>query len=242
MKWDDEIAEMDLSDIEKDGLQVFRNYERTFRSHRAKKAIETADLDFDLEGFQADIANIESSPIVTAILASASVADELLRAMFQRHGHARLQMRDMLAPLGPLGDFNKRLKVAALAEFIDEDDLAFFDELRKLRNSIAHSRRPKEPTRAQIERVIQVAPEWLDALVAHERIHLPTDDRHTETVLKAGMVMHLSKLAWMTLLGPLAKQAGLSVSTFIDQPPPIFGDLARCGIYSATGLLNAEIS
>jgi len=37
MDWDPDIAALKLSDVEKNGLQVHRNYSRAFEKHRNKR-------------------------------------------------------------------------------------------------------------------------------------------------------------------------------------------------------------
>jgi hypothetical protein len=80
---------------------------------------------------------------------------------------------------------------------------------------------------------------WLDALIGHERVSLDVVDRESEAVLKAGMAMHLSKLAWQTLLAPLARQAGLPTSALLESPPIIFTGISKIGVLTATRLLGA---
>ncbi len=228
--WDPDIAELDLDDFEKNGLQQYRNYTRAFQRKRAERIGEDADLvEFDLATFETDLEAIASSGASGAVLSGIAIADDLLLDMFKREKRERLQVDSLLGPLGPLGDFNKRLKVAALVSLIDADDLVFFDELRKIRNGIAHSRRPHSPSSAQIEQLIEAAPHWLEAFETDESLVVENPERHTEAILKASIVMHLSKLAWRSILGPLAQEAQVPISMLLEKPPPIFKQISKVG-------------
>jgi hypothetical protein len=173
-----------------------------------------------------------------AILAAVAIADELLTEMFRRERRERLKVADMLGPLGPLGDFNKRLKVAALAGLIDEEDLTFFDELWKIRNRIAHSTDPRPPTGQQIKAVIASAPDWIEVMLAERQVQ--DIDRTSDQALKAAIIVHLAKLAWGTLLRPLARKADVPLMVLLEKPqrPAVFIRLAQIGIYRAEALLR----
>lgn len=236
---DADIEALDLDEAEKWGLQLHRNYTKAFQRRRAEKIGEEAsNLKFDFDGFEAYIDAIIPASLEHAILAAVAVADQLLVEMFQRERRERLKVADLLGPLGPLGDFNKRLKVAALADLIDEDDLTFFDELRKLRNRIAHSPHPSPPTGQQVKSVINSAPEWLDTMI--EEYQLPDVDRTSERTLKAAIILHLAKLAWGTLLRPLARRADVPLMVLLEKPrrPAVFVRFAKLGVYRAEPLLR----
>ncbi|MDQ4086839.1 MAG: hypothetical protein M3177_02305 [Pseudomonadota bacterium] len=241
-KIDDDIERMELGELEKHLLQMHRNYTKAFQRRRAEELGKTVSrIGFDFDGFEGDLAAIENKRLENAILAAVAVADDLLAAMCRRQSKDGGEVKALLGPLGPLGDFNKRLKVAALAGFIDTNDLAFFDGLRKLRNPIAHSSRPKPPNRDQIARLIDSAPEWLDALIAEGRVPAGVD-RGSETTLKAAIFVHLAKLAWGTILTPLAKQAEVPLAILLEEKvrPEAFVRLSKLGVSRAVALLTAS--
>jgi len=235
---DRDIATLELDDVEKSLLQMHRNYTKAFQ----RKAAETIDKQtagtFDIAEFEGDLGFIASAPLDRAVLATVTLADTLLEAMYKRDARPRLQMSQMLGPLGPLGDFNRRLKVAALSEFIDEDDLTFFDELRKLRNRIAHGKRPSSPTAQQIRQVVSDDPVWLSALA--ERGSVSSDiDLGSEAILRASMLLQVAKLAWGTLLRPRAMKAGVPLGIMIEERPALFLEISRVGTRAAINVLKA---
>ncbi|HRD47290.1 MAG TPA: hypothetical protein PLF78_12490 [Caulobacter sp.] len=238
--WDDDIGSLSLSDVEKNGLQVFRNYTNAFQKQAAKDVAAAAgEVLFDTDQLSDDLAEIALSEPIIAVLQAAAVADELLKDMFQREGRKNLKPEPLLGPLGPLGDFNKRLKIAALAGFIDDNDLTFFDELRQVRNRIAHSRRARAPTKEQVRRIIDATPCWLDAFERERGVKIEGPLRYSEAIFKAAIVMHLAKLAWGSVLTPLARKANLPVTALINQSP-LFADISRLGVTTALALIETE--
>jgi hypothetical protein len=236
---DPDIERLALDSAEKALLQMHRNYTKAFQRKRAEQVGEEASqLGFDFERFEADLDAIEQGGLEHALLAAIAVADDLLAAMYRRERRERLQVKDLLSPLGPLGDFNKRLKVAALANIIDEDTLSFFDELRKARNRIAHSPRPQPPTALQVRQLIDAAPVWLEVFMVEET--MAKIDRTSENTLKAAILVHLAKLAWMTLLNPLARRADVPLTILLERPrrPEVFVKLSKLGIGRARNLLR----
>lgn len=235
---DNDIEEMNLDEIEKHLLQLHRNYTKAFQRKRAA-SVDKASLSigFDLESFEAHLIEIEDSDPARAILIGVAVADQLLADMYKRSDRQRLDVKNLLGALGPLGDFSKRLKVAALAEFVDENDLVFFDELRKMRNRIAHSTSPSPPTPVEIERLIKSAPEWLDALIEAGKIS-EKQVRSSPAILKAAIQVHLAKLAWGTILRPMCLKADVPLSIMLEHRPEILSRLSTIGILRAVKFLE----
>lgn len=240
VRWDDDIQALSLSDLEKNGLQVFRNYTNAFEGHAAKELVAAADkIPFNLDQLSDDLAEIALAEPIIAVLQAAAVADELLKEMFQREGRKNLKPEPLLGPLGPLGDFNRRLKIAALAGFIDDDDLIFFDELRQMRNRVAHSRRARAPTRDQIRRIVDATPQWLDAFESERGVKVESAWRYSDAIFKAALIMHLAKLAWGSVLTPLARKAGLPVTKMMKLSP-LFASVSLLGTTMAFTLIEAE--
>lgn len=217
-KWDEDIAAMDLSDVEKNGLQVFRNYNKAFERKRVEQARERAKaIIYDVPRLRGDIEAMIGARCEIALLAACSIADDLLRDMFLRLEKPGLNVKDMVAPLGPLSDLNRRLKVAALADLIDSDDFEFFDRLRKFRNQVAHGRRIHPPNKGQLITLMEATPEWLEAMGSPDIDYRALPPAGIELLFKAGMAMHLGKLALRTVFGPLAKSMNVTVSDLVGE-------------------------
>ena len=235
---DNDIAALKLDDVEKTAMQVYRNYTKAFQRRRAELIDEeTSQLNFDYDHFELELSQLENSSIENSILGCIAIADELLKAMFLRDDRARLQIKSLLGPLGPIGDFNKRLKVASLAGFIDENDLIFFDELRKMRNRIAHSTQPRPPKPSELEKINCVSSEWLNALINEGEIS-DDFDHNSPDVFRSLMLVQLSKLAWGTLLRPYALKAQVPFEIIIEKQPTVFKRLSKLGVKRAINILS----
>lgn len=80
-----DIVAMKLSDVEKNGLQVFRTYTRAFEQHRAQEFLKVVQWD---PGVMMDLQSVlklvaEEEPRSLPVLACAFVDDQL-KAMFRR--------------------------------------------------------------------------------------------------------------------------------------------------------------
>lgn len=141
MDWDPDIAALKLTDVEKNGLQVHRNYSLAFEKHRNKDfAAEVDGAPFDLGQLgQIHELILEEDPRFLAIIVSAFV-DEQLDQMFKREiphdipsGRATL-----FSGFGPLSRYAQRIQVAYAFDWLSRDLLVDADRLRKLRNDISH--------------------------------------------------------------------------------------------------------
>jgi hypothetical protein len=238
--WDPDIAAMNLSDWEKNGLQTFRNYTRQFSKHRFRSVeAEVQKLNFDMDAFTADIRFLEHADLKDSILAACSIADNLLLDMYKRDRRERLDMNSLVAPLGPLGDFSKRLRIAAFVQLIDTDTFTFFDLLRSLRNKIAHANQPAAPTDSQLSRPVDHCAEMFDVMATHP--DGPTNWRNLprSMLLKAACAIHLSKLAWQTLYMPLCRRFDVPVShVWEEDGTRIFNEISAAGVTSGLRTLR----
>lgn len=142
LSFDTDIAAMSLSDGEKAGLQIFRNYSRSFERHAIKRFRESLDKDTvnvdDLTRI-ADLLVNEEVRFVPILVCA--FADELLTSAFQTAvpdgvpgGKANL-----FSGYGPLSDLSKRIKMAFAFDVVSGDVAIGLDAIRTARNRIAHS-------------------------------------------------------------------------------------------------------
>jgi hypothetical protein len=138
---DPDITSMNLSESEKWGLQVYRNYSRKFGEHRVKTFVEQASpFEADVSLFEQVTSLIVSEePRVVPVIAS-SYADDRLEEMFKREipegvpgGRSAL-----LSGFGPLARLSQRLQMAFAFGWLSKDLLVEFDHLRKIRNDLSH--------------------------------------------------------------------------------------------------------
>lgn len=138
---DPDIAATELSDGEKWGLQVYRNYSRAFGEHRVKKFVEQASpFEAEVTLFKQVVGLVASQePRVIPVIAAA-YADERLEEMFKREipdgvpgGRSAL-----MSGFGPLARLSQRLQMAYAFGWLSKELLIEFDHIRKMRNDLSH--------------------------------------------------------------------------------------------------------
>lgn len=149
MEWDKDIAGMSLSDIEKDGLQVHRNYTKKFDEQRElqfKAAVDHKPPDIEdlVEVF--DLIREEDIRFVPVI--ACAFADNELAKMFKRYLPKDIPggTKNMLRHPGPISSLSSRIQHAWAFDMIHTDVLTALDKLRQHRNKISHSWNPAELT------------------------------------------------------------------------------------------------
>lgn len=142
MDWDPDIAALTLSDGEKDGLQVFRNYSEAFERHRLKLfSEETNKTEQALEPLaRVHDLILAEDPRFLAVIVSAFI-DEQLDAMFRREVPDQIPSgrANLFSGFGPLSRYSQRIQVAYAFDWLSRDILTEADKLRKLRNEVSHS-------------------------------------------------------------------------------------------------------
>lgn len=140
--WDVDIAALKLSDEEKNGLQVFRNYTKAFE----KKAAEHFVCESDSNSYNTNVLNgilllvgaedIRFLPVIVC-----SFSDEQLEQMFKREISQGVPggVSSMLNGFGGLSRFSQRIQIAYAFGWMSRDILEELDRLRKIRNDTSHS-------------------------------------------------------------------------------------------------------
>lgn len=141
IQWDLDIAAMQLSDVEKNGLQVYRNYTRAFEQRRNKEFSKEANNSPNDVGSLRRIHELilSEDPRFLAVIVC-SFIDEHLDEMFRREipedvpgGRSAL-----FSGFGPLSRLSQRLQIAYSFGWLSSDLPGDVDKLRKLRNEISH--------------------------------------------------------------------------------------------------------
>lgn len=138
---DADIRALDLSYVEKSGLQVYRNYSNSFEREairRFRQAIEKEKADVSRLEKLLHLLSTEDIRFIPVIFCG--YADELLESTLKRivpegvpGGRSQL-----FSGFGPLADLSKRLKMAYAFDVMSPDVLVEVDSIRSLRNRIAH--------------------------------------------------------------------------------------------------------
>lgn len=140
-EWDEDIAALDMSDVEKNGLQVYRNYTKVFEREQAKKfAAEVNSECHDVSRLEkvCDAVAFDDERLIPVI--ACAFADEALDEMYKREIPKGVPGgRDSLfSGYGPFSSLSKRIQVACAFGWMSEDILKDMDSLRKVRNKFSH--------------------------------------------------------------------------------------------------------
>jgi hypothetical protein len=140
--WDPDIAALKLSDVEKNGLQVHRNYSIAFDIHRNKDfaaEVDNGGYKLDQLGRIQELI-LKEDPRFLAVIVSAFV-DEQLDEMYRREIPQNIPggRSTLFSGFGPLSRFSQRIQVAYAFDWLSRDLLTDVDKLRKLRNDVSHN-------------------------------------------------------------------------------------------------------
>lgn len=138
---DSDIATMKLSDTEKNGLQVFRNYSAAFETHQARVLVSKMNTSSSaIEELKKLLSLLVSeSPLSLAVIACA-YADEQLKEMFKREMPEGVPggRNELLNGFGPLSRLSQRIQVAYAFGWLSPELLTELDRLRRVRNDVSH--------------------------------------------------------------------------------------------------------
>lgn len=140
--FDSDIASKDLDYGEKAGLQIYRNYTRSFERRAIELFVSALnELPFDtaeLERFSSFVVTEEPRflPIITC-----AFADDLLVVAFK---HALPDFvpggkKDLFGSYGPLSSLSQRIKMAVAFNVVSPDLALELDKVRNVRNKLSHS-------------------------------------------------------------------------------------------------------
>jgi hypothetical protein len=138
---DSDIAAMKLSDGEKWGLQVYRNYSRAFGEHRVKVFAErAAPFEAEVKLFEQVAALVVSEEARVVPVIAAAYADDRLEEMFKREISEGVPggRSALMSGFGPLARFSQRIQMAFAFGWLSKDLLIEFDHIRKIRNDLSH--------------------------------------------------------------------------------------------------------
>lgn len=140
--WDVDIEALSLSDEEKNGLQVFRNYSRAFENKATEKFVEAVNNSTnDLIKLESILKLIGYEDIKFLPVIACSFADEQLEEMFKKEISQTVPggRASMLSGYGSLSRLSQRIQVAYAFNWMSHDLLEEIDKLRKIRNDISHT-------------------------------------------------------------------------------------------------------
>jgi hypothetical protein len=140
--WDSDIAALSLGDAEKDGLQVYRNYNKSFSDAREKQFAAGVDYAHpDLSDLENALSLLVSEDIRFVPVIACAFADEDLAEMFKRFLPEGIPggKKAMLGRFGPVSTLFNRIQFAFAFDMVSTDILTALDTLRSHRNKISHT-------------------------------------------------------------------------------------------------------
>jgi hypothetical protein len=179
--WDSDIAALNLTDGEKNGMQVFRNYKKAFEKMAIANFVTESDaVNFEVGKLDGILELIIREDIRFLSVIACSFCDEQLEEMFKREIPSGIPggRSTMLSGYGSLSRFSQRIQVAYAFGWMSPDILEELDKLRKIRNDTSHT--------------------W-DINSVHEKLEILIDTRMSKIELNLGDGEKLPERFWETL-------------------------------------------
>jgi hypothetical protein len=111
-RWDDDIAAMNLTEFEKNGLQVYRNYNKAFERAKETRFAEIIDSeDIDTGRLTTIFEHFLSEDVRFLPVIACAFADELLKEMFIKWISADVPggPKSLFTQYGPLSSLFHRI-------------------------------------------------------------------------------------------------------------------------------------
>ncbi|HFT7412119.1 TPA: hypothetical protein ACOD9X_004541 [Stenotrophomonas maltophilia] len=194
MNWDEDISCLGISDYEKNGLQVYRNYTLAFERERLKRFVGHVDrAATDTAGLEKVLDHLLSIEVRTAPVVVCAYVDDELARMFRREIPADVPggRSDLLTGYGSLSRLSQRIQISHAFNWLSADLATELNVLRKLRNEISHSWN-LDDLEAKIDRVVKHGQKRIETVL------LPPDDLLIERMesLPLGQIFRV-RLIWI---------------------------------------------
>ena len=211
---DPDIRALELSWSEKAGLQIYRNYTRSFEDHaviKFREALNRGTLDLsDLKKLVRLLA-VEDSRFLPVI--TCGYADELLKRAFRKALPPGIPggIAEMFRAYGPLSDLSKRIRLAFAFDVLSADLMEALDRVRSARNRISHDWDLEGVADFHLSgRVAELFP--VEALLSEEAIKFPelASDINPLSAFRIRLIWLVGRLTYEAEAYYLAKKARLS--------------------------------
>lgn len=211
---DQDIAAMTLSNGEKWGLQVYRNYSHAFGEHRVKNFVEQASLfEGEVKLFEQIAALVISEEVRVIPVIAAAYADDRLEEMYKREIPEGIPggRSALMSGFGPLARFSQRIQMAFAFGWLSKDLLIEFDKIRKIRNDLSHKWEIKLLEQRMNELIEDKQTPFEEQL--GDGLHLPENFHESMGSVerfKVRTIWMLGRLTYETCLWVPALKAGIS--------------------------------
>lgn len=232
--WDPDIATLNITETEKNGIQVFRNYQKSFDKAASLKFIEETDLrQFDLSPLIRILSILASDDFRFLPVFFCSFADDQLEAMFRREISESVPggKASLLSGFGGLSRFSQRIQMAFVFQWMSEGLLLETDKIRKVRNDVSHSW-DIESLRSKIFSVIdQQIHSVEDQLI--ENGHISQDELNKidkDKILRVRLAWLVGRFFYEALLYPTVVKRRLDQGSTLygTKKPKLLSMISKC--------------
>jgi hypothetical protein len=139
--FDRDIENLEISEFEKNGLQVYRNHTKSLTEQRQREFVAYINTkQFDPAPLERILQKILQEDARFLPVIACAFADEELKGLFAEAIRPGVPggKSAMLGPYGPLSTFFNRIQLGYAFDLINADILEDLDLLRNARNRIAH--------------------------------------------------------------------------------------------------------
>jgi hypothetical protein len=209
---DADLRAKDLDYGEKAGLQIYRNYTRSFEDHALQRFRESlAGEPIDLTRLSRVAALLTSEDVRFAPVIACGYADEQLEAAFKAMLPEGVPggRSAMFSGYGPLSDLSKRIRLAYAFDVLSPDLMLGLDRVRAVRNRISHDWDMKSAVE-MLDSPALAALYPIDADLRERGMQIAEDDN--EAVFRVRLIWLLGRLTYEVAAYHKAKQARLSPS------------------------------
>jgi hypothetical protein len=229
---DPDISIMKLTEEEKNGLQVYRNYSRAFEDHRSKLFSEAAsDYPEAIASLSEVLDLIASEEPRSVLVIACAYADDLLKEMFRREIPDGVPggRSELLSGFGPLSRLSQRVQMAYAFGWLSQDLLIELDHLRKMRNEISHKWDMKL-LNAKLSQLIEQRQHRIEEYLG-DGVRLPKsfhEALNEQQKLRVRLIWLLGRLAYESHLWVAALKENLSPSKVLygSNPPSMLSKVS----------------
>lgn len=229
MDYDKDIKDLNISDFEKNGLQVYRNYQNAFIENQIKLFVEDCDNKqyLNLEKLQRVLYLISNEESKYLPIVICSYADECFESMLKRIVPKETPggAKSLLDGFGSLSSFSNRIQIAYVFDLISKDILIELNALRKVRNDFAHRWDIEENSDKLVNSINSRSVKIEDLLIKGNRIK---ENLSVEDKWKCHLIVFVGRIHYETELYYSCVKKGLNPTEVLydlDKSPKLFKDV-----------------
>lgn len=245
--FDPDIAAMNLSDGEKSGLQIYRNYSQAFDESRAKIFADSSQTNPGIiDSLSTVLKLLAEEDSRTLPVIACAFADDQLKEMFRREIPEGVPggRGELLSGFGPLARLSQRIQMAYAFGWLSKDALSELDHLRKMRNEISHKWNI-EILETKVSEFIECRQHRIEQYLG-DGIRLPTNFHESLDSLgklRVRLVWLMGRVTYESQLWVPALKANLKPHTVLygKNPPAMLSDVsAVCVGVTRKNILRLE--